>query len=197
MAKGVQQIFTYNQVGTITNLPLPYIHNTHFTSMHTNTHSHAHTHKGQAIIIIFCLWFWIKLFVNGTPWAPWTFLHISGFELNVRHANGALPLAAQSPRYLKMAWKLSVHISLSRLFSKVCHSYQKAKNNRKALEISSTGHVRAPRAGSFTVDHITMVVSAFLKKLPFPLFRITMSDQRFKNHPWEAFFKKVRLSVPA
>lgn len=62
MAKRVQGLFAFNQVGTIANLPP--IHRGHngthqHAYKHPLKHPHAQTHtqKGQAIIIILCLRF--------------------------------------------------------------------------------------------------------------------------------------------
>lgn len=181
MASGVQQIFTYNQVGTITNLLLPHTQNTQsgtrrraYKHPPTDTYTHTpptHTQKGRAIILIFYLWFWIKLFVNYTPWAPWTFLHISVFCGNVGHANGALPLAAEGPRYLKMAWKLSVHISVSKPFSNSLPFISKCQRQHTRAKKNPLHWACATPlwASSFTVDHITTAVSAFFKSFSSPL----------------------------
>ena len=209
MASGVQQIFTYNQVGTITNLLLPHIQNTPSGARQraykhlpkhpptdTYTHTPTHTQKGRAIILIFCLWFWIKLFVNYTPWAPWTFLHISVFCANVGHANGALPLAAEGPRYLKMAWKLSVHISVSKPFSNSLPFISKCQRQHTRAKKSSPLGMRDASLSQqlYSRSHHDGGVSVF-QKLLFSCAHSTIWDQRFKNDPREEFSKRSIFSA--
>lgn len=70
-----------------------------------HTFTDTPTHRGHATVTIFCLGLWSYLFVTNTPWAPWTFSHISGYArmwdtTTVR----CLQLQMVHAR-VKMAWK--------------------------------------------------------------------------------------------